>query len=88
MVVSKIFCLDPEVSREDFDRVFDAHWHSAFLIRHLIYSRSRGEDLDEPFSATPKKSLSLISDMTPLRRKNTLKKRLRAVDTDTDDETY
>ena len=83
--MSKIFYLDPEVTRQDFDRVFDAHWHSAFLIRHLIYSRSRGEDPDELSSSTPDKSKPLTSESSPKRR-NTLKRRLRAVDTDTDDD--
>ena len=42
-MLNKIFLLEPDVTRNDLDRVFDAHWHSGFMIRHLIYKSSRGE---------------------------------------------
>ena len=44
LVMSKTFQLEPEVSREHFDKVFDAHWHNGFIIRHLIYKQSKGEN--------------------------------------------
>ena len=53
MVLSKIYQLDDEVTREDIDRVFDAHWHNGFMIRHLIYKLSRGETADKPVQSSP-----------------------------------
>ena len=51
--MSKIYLLEPEVTREDFDRVFDAHWHSAFTLRHLVYKASRGEVKEQPLQVSP-----------------------------------
>ena len=54
LVLNKIFLLEPDVTRNDLDRVFDAHWHSGFMIRHLIYKNSRGDDKGEsPKKVTP-----------------------------------
>ena len=42
IVAEKMLLLERQVSREDFDRIFDAHWHAAVLIRHLIYETATG----------------------------------------------
>ena len=55
LVLNKIFLLEPEVTRADFDRVFDAHWTSACMIRHLIYQHSLGDVKVDSQSTTQKK---------------------------------
>ena len=37
LVMTTTAKLEAEVTRDEFDKVFDAHWHNGFMIRHLIY---------------------------------------------------
>lgn len=55
-MLNKIYQLEPEVTREEFDKVFDAHWHNGFLIRHLIYKLSRGDMTEAPMPGSPTKT--------------------------------
>ena len=65
LVASKIYLLEAQVSREEFDKVFDAHWHNGFMIRHLIYKLSRGDTTVAPMNGSPaSKKRSLISTGT------------------------
>ena len=57
--MSKIYLLEPEVTREGFDKVFDAHWHNGFMIRHLIYKLSRGDSTEAPMQGSPLKTKAL-----------------------------
>ena len=65
--MNRVYQLDLEVSREEFDRVFDAHWHNGFMIRHLIYKISRGEESKKkPTTTTGGKGGSKKKPLVPI----------------------
>ena len=91
MVMSKTFQLEPEVSREHFDKVFDAHWHNGFIIRHLIYKQSKGEnsisvlDKSPPMKKPGKKPSSLVKTKPKGSSNSKLLQRLHDSDDDDSD---
>ena len=92
-MLNKIFLLEPEITRADFDRAFDAHWHSGFLIRHLIYSHSRSEvkanNIESPGLSRKSKTMAPPKISKFVRSKVTRSRLLHSLDdAESDDEDY
>lgn len=47
--MSLVHQLDEEFTRADFDKIFDAHWHSGYMLRHMVYLAAQGLQNDTEF---------------------------------------
>ena len=56
ILIERMNQLDEKVTREEFDKVFDGHWHAAVLIRHLIYITATGTSDEEAIGRIKKHS--------------------------------